>query len=225
MNKKGLTLVELLIAITTLGIIIMALADFSMNTFKLSFDHSEALQKTSQSRLFADLISTEINRAAYIFPGSHEVEITNDEGGTVTVNTDEALALLVKNKNSDSYKLKVFYLIEGEDNKVNLNEFTSSNWRNWTFNTHPIDYFSGISGSSSTIATNIIKSETSLNYILNYNNGINDPNLKGTLGGANVNDSNALIKGITWDLTIQSKSPKHIKAGGVSKNVPRFIDH
>jgi prepilin-type N-terminal cleavage/methylation domain-containing protein len=211
--NKAFSLVEILVSIAVMGIIALSMANFSSNVFNISYKNTEALTVVNQTRDLSAFISNEINRAEYIFPSGIELALSANSS-TATVNTTNSIAFLVNEDNSSSIKkyfLKVFYIVDG-----NIFFFTSTESVTWPTNTMPTAYFSKSTGNAGLVLSNV--GSSTLSYVVNSSNGITDPVLKGTIGGASQNSSNALIKGVSWTISVQDKD---YYLGGISQNVPR----
>jgi len=226
-SHKGFTLIEMLVSIVTLGIVAMALADFSSDMFKVSYDHSVQIKNASQTRLSAETITNQINNAVYIFPADHDITLSGEGNSSVTINTSNSIAFLIRGYTESatpSYIFKAFYLDKDSNGESNLYEFTRMTEKSWPKNTLPYDYFASNTGYFSLIATDIDETKSSLSYVLNYNNGISDGILRGSMSNTNQNDQYALIRGINWRLSIKNNVEYELNIGGISKSVPRFIE-
>ncbi|MFA6988493.1 MAG: type II secretion system protein [Candidatus Gastranaerophilaceae bacterium] len=209
--NKAFSLIEILISVAVMGIITLSMANFSSNIFNISYNNTEALTVVNQTRQLSALLSNEINRSSYIFPSGINLTLTSNSD-TTTINTTNAVAFLVSDNNSSpKYFLKVFYI---DNNDIYF--FTSTNSVTWPTNTLPATYFSTSTGNTGVVLSNIDSS--TLTYTLSATNGITDTVLKGTIGGASEISSNALIRAVTWNLSIQDQI---YYAGGISQNVPR----
>ena len=235
MNNKGVTLTELLISTAILSIIMMSLADFSLDILNVADRHSQQILKVQNSRLSLERISEQIRNSSYIFPKGKDISFTIESGGgysyeSKTVNTNDAIALLVPSIGYDysqgdnlSYNLVVFYLDEN-GTKSDLYEF-STNYPSVYWDENTIPEISYAYGTTNPIAKNIVTDSSNLSYILQYeNNNSTDEVLKSELQGAISTDSDALIKGADWSFTIkQSSGETDVEVQGISRNIPRYI--
>ena len=74
MNKRNaLSLVEVLISIIAISIILLAFAEFSANTFKVNYKHSQILATASETRFLTERIMSQISKSEYIFPANHNL--------------------------------------------------------------------------------------------------------------------------------------------------------
>lgn len=252
MRKNAYSLTELLMAFLVLGTITTAIAALSLNTFKASTDYQKQIDTVNYTRFSSERIQYYVSMADYIFPPGTSMTIASK-----TINTNNSIAILLYDDvNSDPtssnyyYYLKVFYLsLNTSNNYYDLNEFTSSVSKIWAKNKLPGTIFTGLSGSTSLLISNIDNSTTTLSYLLDNTDGVSDDILKGALSNATVTDSTALIKGVDWNLFINHESSSgaqstilnqgtngnestsnssvyetSVKIKGISKNVPRYIN-
>jgi len=225
MNRRGFTFVEMLISVTALAIIMLALADFSFNTFNISYNHTLQVENANQSRFSSERILNEINKAAYIFPANQNITLITDEGSD-SINTNDAIAMLIPantSQVSQQYNLVAFYLLDGTQDKKDLYEFRSSNSYNWSKNTVPISSFSTVQGNKSLVANDICENNTELTYILNSDNGVADSILQGSISGVSSDSPTALIKGVDWIIATQKNVLLKTEIKGIAKNVPRIL--
>jgi len=217
-TRKGFSLVEILIAISALAIIMLGVAQFTADIFKVSANHASQLNTVNYARLITERVITQISKAGYIYPAQLSISITGR-----SINTSSSIAMLIPDDNS-RYFFVAYYSIDTSDGKADLYEFTSSNNFAWTKNANPATSMMSFSGSSSIIAKDIIKNNTTLQYILDYQNASYDSILKGSISGVTQNSSNALVKGIDWKIAQGTSRTQTIQVKGISNNVPRFIE-
>lgn len=235
--NKGLTLVEMLISSVILTILMLSLGQFSFDILNVAEKHSGQVEKTQSSRFSQERITEQIRNASYIFPKGQDISFTiefNADTGysyaSETVNTNNAIALLVpfagdpyyQGSETPVYNLIVFYLDDNEDGTSNLREFSTA-YPNvyWSINSIP-DAGSAY-GNSTILANNIITSSSDLSYILSYKSSSTDTVLRSEGQNAEVDDENALVKGIDWYFTLQ-KNNTDIDVKGISRNVPRNLE-
>ncbi len=226
MVKKAFSFVETLIALCVLGVIMLSLADFSVNLFNIYYDQSKQVENVNQSRISASTITDDITRAAYIYPAGQQITLSGDGINTFAINTNSAVAVLIDDgyeNGSHKYIFKAFYLEAQDDNISDLYQFCSDSNYVWTENTSPAYNMRTFTGSVSFVASDIKVVETQLNYIINYDNGITDSVLKGSVTNVTANSTTALIKGIDWNLLFHKNTDTSVKVKGISRNVPRFI--
>jgi len=214
-SRSGFSLTEIIMSVLLVSIIGLGLADFSANFFNVSYVHAQKLENINFTRYTAEHIAEEIAKSEYIYPSG--ITISLDD---TNIDTSGAIALLIpEDKVNLDYRFTAFYIDSG-----NLIEFHGSSPHNWTINAIPADTLTTFSGSSQIIASDIDTENSQLNYNLNYNNGITDIVLKGEIASVLENSSEALIKGIKWDITIDNVETEKITVYGVSNNVPRYVE-
>ena len=219
MVKKGYSFIEILISVAILGVIMLSLAEFSSDTFAVTYKHAKLLENANQSRLAIQRVSDEINRAGYIFPSGKSIILSGNNFSTVTINTNNAIAILDPiNVANLTYKFKAFYI-----QNSSLYEFASSSNYTWSSNALPVANNNNTTGSVSLIASNLANAATSLTYVMNYNNGITDSILTGSISNTTSDNTYALIKGIEWNLSIDKTQEQTIDIKGLSENVPRYF--
>ncbi len=226
MDKKAFNFVEVLIALSVLGVIMLALADFSVSLFHVYFDQSRQVENVNQNRVSVAAISDEISKAAYIYPAGQQIALSGDNFTSLNINTNSSVAVLIDDgyeSGSRKYIFKAFYLSGQDDNISDLYQFCSDTNFSWTSNTSPASAMKSFTGSVSFVASDIKTDGTSLNYIINYDNGITDSVLKGSVTNVTANSTTALIQGIDWDLLFHKNTDSLVKVKGISRNVPRFI--
>ena len=233
MNNRGVTLTELLISVAILSVLMLSLADYSLDILNVADRHSQQVERAKNSRFSIERITEQLNDAAYIFPQGKDISFIVEGSGyswrDVTVNTDNALALLVPRSGVEEvpdymYNLVVFYF-SGENNSKGLEDLyefsTSYPSVYWEPNTIP--EVADATGTVTLIASDIVLESSSLNYIMNYDDSPTDKVLRGEVRNAEPYDEDALIKGITWDFIIRKNDrDKEISLKGNSRNVPRF---
>lgn len=225
-NHNGFTFTEMLIAIGVLAVMSLSLAEFSQNMFNVSYDHSVQMEKASQIRFTGDLISNELHKASYIFPSAHSVSIETGSS-SVNIDTSEAIVYLVESdveSDPQGYYVRAFYPAQQDDGYYSLYHFSSSSEIYWSENTLPNSIASGVEGSISEVMTDIVLNSSTLEYVLNFSDGISDTILMGSLSNVSDSDSYALIKGVNWNLVLNKESMINVNLGGLSNNVPRFVD-
>lgn len=236
MMNKGLTLTEMLISSVILSILMLSLANFSFDILNVAEKHSGQIETTQSSRFSLERITEQIRNASYIFPAGQDigftVEFNGDTGysfNSETVNTSNAIALLVpfagnpfyQDSETPVYNLIIYYLEKNTDGTSNLREFSTSYPSvYWSINSIPEEGTSY--GSSTILAKDIVTDSSDLTYILSYDSSSTDTVLKSELQNAEVSDSNALIKGIDWDFTLE-RNNTNVNVKGISRNVPRNI--
>jgi len=225
MIRKGLSLTELLISSAVITVMLLAFADYSAGLFQVSSDHAKLLENIDQTRLSSGQITSEVSRAAYIYPKGIDISLYADHR-TLTINTSNAIALLIPVKQQDGsnrYRFTAFYFQNAQEGKANLYEFHSSYDYDWTENTLPASQFAMYNGSSSLIMSDIVTEYTSLSYTVNYDNGVSDTVLKGLISDRTETSSDALINGVLLNITVRKKNDYTYNIKGVSENVPRYI--
>lgn len=216
MNRPAFTLSELIMAVGVLSVMTLAMANFSLNTFKVSSEHSQILDNASQTRFLEDQIASKIAQAHYIFPSEITLSL-NTNGDSTSIDTTDSIAMLILDENNANYYyLECFYIKNNQ-----IFEFLSDNSKKWSKNIQPYTVFGSESGTSNSIATKISAADSSLEYSLNYENSQSENIFKGQMASATSYDPLALIKGIKWSI---SRDNKLITIGGVSNNVPRYIE-
>jgi hypothetical protein len=222
MIKKGFSYVEILISIAALAILTLSMAEFSSNTFSVMFRHGQQLEMADQTRFSSDMITSIINKADYIFPAGKTIGITGTNVQVSSINTTNAVAVLISDGQTlPQYYLKIFYFVSSSSGLKDLYQFSSSSTFNWNANTCPS--VSAAQGTASLIASDIDSAQTTLTYLLNYNNGTTDPVLRGSVTGVAVDNNYALIKGINWNLSFSKAKVQTMQIEGISNNVPRFL--
>lgn len=225
MIRNGFSYVEVLISAMALAVLTLSIADFSSNVFKVSFDHSKQVENAYQTRFSSEIIVSEILKASYIFPANRDFNLSGSGMNDISINTNDSIAMLIPvdpDLDSTKYIFKAFYFVENLSNKYDLYEFTGSSQISWSKNTLPSN--SSFSGFSSVVASDVIYDETDLEYVLNYDNGISDSILKGSISSVTPDNSYALIKGVKLSLVLDKKVKNTILIEGISRNVPRFIE-
>lgn len=235
MNNKGYSFVEMLISIVILSIVLLSVAEFASNVLNITSRHSQQIEKAVGTRISAERISDKINKAAYIYPGNVDLTLNINGGGQITVSTSDSVAILIPSMNQWDdlqlpedqifYDIVVFYLVDQTDGSSNLYEFVSDGYVFiWGVNTSPLGYSTSFDGTITLLTEDIDTANSNLNYILNYDNGISDTILKGEVSNATVNDTDALIQGVEWNLAIKKFTDSTVSIKGVSKSVPRCLD-
>lgn len=236
MTNKGLTLIELLISSVILAILMLSLAQFSLDILNVAEKHSGQVEKTQSSRFSQERITEQIRNASYIFPKGQDlgftIEFNNDTGYSYTsesVNTNEAIALLVpfagdpyyQGSYTPVYNLIIYYFDDNGDGTSDLREFsTAYPSAYWSLNSIP-DAGTAY-GNSTILAKNVLTQSNNLSYILSYENSSTDTILKSEGQNADAEDDNALIKGIDWNFNLQRNNTE-INVKGISRNVPRNL--
>ncbi len=213
---KGLSLSEILITCFVMAVIMLSISEFSWNVFAFSSKNSKVLEMTDQSRIFTERVTSQILMASYIFPSGIEIYLSTDTK-SFSINTDDSIAFLVEDSNGD-YIFYSFFISDDD-----FYEFRAKYPYTWAENTNPVNDFSYSYGVLSLLGTDVVASESTLSYSLNYENGITDKVLLGTIGAVDTTASNALIKSIEWDIKISKLTDKTMTIKGVSRNVPRYI--
>lgn len=224
MTKNGYSFVELIVSFIILSIVMLAAAEFTASTFQTSYNHSFQVRRANNDRFSTERIFSQISIADYIYPAN--TALTFQVGSNnIQINTNTAIAYLLNDGTSltsPKYFFKAFYLVDKNNNLADLYEFTSQTAYSWSVNSLPS--ISQPSGSSSKIASNINKNDTSLSYILNYESGATDSILTGQLAGSSTSSTYALIKGIDLKLIVEENNKRTIEIKEMSNNVPRFIE-
>jgi len=223
-SQSGFSYVEVLISVSVFAILTLCMAQFSSNAFNVMYKQGQQVEMTDQTRFSTDLIPGIINKAYYIFPAGKVINLTGTNLHTNQINTSSSLAFLISdNGSTPQYYFKAFYLADNTAGMSDLYQFSSSTKYSWDNNTCPVLNITTVSGTENLIATDIDKSQSTLTYLLNYNNGITDQILKGSISGITVDDDYALIKGINWNLSFNKAHVQVIQIEGVSNNVPRYL--
>jgi|GEM_PF-1784785 len=223
MNNKGFSYVEVLISVAILAILTLSMAQFSSNAFNIVYKQSQQVEMADQTRFSSDLVSGVITKADYIFPADKTINLLGTNLHTSSINTNNSVAILISDNMGSQYYFKAFYLVSNSNGMSDLYQFSSSTKYSWDINTCPISTITTVTGTSSLIASDIDENQSSLTYLLNYNNGITDNILKGNVSGAIISDNDALIKGINWNLSFNKAQVQVMQIEGMSNNVPRFL--
>ena len=106
-NRKGLTLVELLVGMALMGIILTALVSFFMQSSKASMQSSARADLQQETLNAQQLIAGKLKEAWYIYPQGQTIKMTDTAltqrpagGNTWTVGTDPILAMLLPPRSS-----------------------------------------------------------------------------------------------------------------------------
>ncbi len=214
---KGFSLSEIIITCFVMAIIMLSISEFSWNVFAFSSKNSKVLEMTDQSRIFTERVTSQMLMASYIFPPGLEIYLSTDSS-SFAINTEDSIAFLVEDGSSGDYIFYSFF-ISGDE----FYEFRAKYPYTWVENTNPVSDFTYSYGVLSLLGTDVVASESTLSYSLNYENGITDKVLLGTIAAVDTTSINALIKSIEWDIKISKLNDKTMTIKGVSRNVPRYI--
>lgn len=106
-NRKGLTLVELLVGMALMGIILTALVSLFMQSSKASMQSSARADLQQETLNAQQLIAGKLKEAWYIYPQGQTITMTSTAltrrpagGNTWTVGTDPILAMLLPPRSS-----------------------------------------------------------------------------------------------------------------------------
>lgn len=229
-NKKGFTMMELLITTAVLAVLMMGVAGFSASFFDVSATSSKQLLNVNQAREIAQSITSEVRRAAYIYPAGVTIsidylDVATEQASVTNINTTNSPSMLFEEEvNGDVRYGFTAYFLKTENGTTNLYQFMQGPEYEWAKNTSPAASLKSFKGIAVKVISDIDTANTSLTYILNYSNGITDKVLQGRLSGTNTNDVNALIKGIDWQIAQKNVEKRTIRVKGLSDNVPRFIE-
>jgi prepilin-type N-terminal cleavage/methylation domain-containing protein len=230
-NKKGFSMLELLVSTIVLAILMMGVAGFSTSFFDVSATSAKQLLNVNQAREIARSISGEIRRADYIYPSGVTIslEYTDTATGLVSgidINTTSSPSMLFsENVNGDTLYGFVAYFIKADDNgTANLYQFIQGPAYDWEKDSSPAESLKSFNGAATKIVSDIDMENTKLAYILNYSDGITDKVLQGQLSNTPSNNVDALIKGIEWQIVQNNIENQTIRVKGLSGNVPRFIE-
>jgi type II secretory pathway component PulJ len=234
-KESGVNIFEVMIATTILTIVTISLAEFAFNLTDAANIHSQEIEEVMDMRNASERIRDKVKRAAYIYPSGVDLELyaynLDSEKTLYQTNTSNAIALMVhNNQDLDSsssyfYHIYVYFLRENTDeNTYELCELASAADYNWSINQNPAEYHTTINGWVTVIAKDIDPQNTYLTYYLNPVNGKTDYSLIGEEGGVSTYDLNALIKGISWDITMIKNNSLEIGIKGFARNVPRNIE-
>lgn len=213
-RKKGMSFTEIVISTMALSVLMLGFSEFTASMFNVSANHANQIENVNYARLSSERVITEINKAAYIYPSNINIQLNGK-----SINTNNSIAMLIEN-NDGNYIFMAYYMNENND----LCEYISSQSYSWDKNTCPATSMLDFNGNFDIIAKNINIESTNLQYILNYENSSYDENLKGEIGNASVNSSNALIKGVNWNISQGINDLQTIQIKGISRNVPRFFE-
>jgi hypothetical protein len=219
-NKKriGFSFTEILMATVALSILMLGFAGFTSNVFDVSASHANQIKTVNQARFSTERVITQINKAAYIYPANISLTLAGKN-----INTSNSVAMLVPEDNGE-YRLVSYYLQDNAKGSSDLLEFFSDDTYEWTENTCPADNIINALGSSSILADDIDKNNTTLEYILNYQNAPTDKILKGEMSNYVATNKYALIKGVYWKIYQGTTQNEVIQLKGTSENVPRFFE-
>lgn len=232
-KRKGISLTEMAISTAVLAVVMLGAAGFSTGLFNASATSSVQLLNVNQARELGQNITNEVINAKYIYPPGTTISLNaahpaTGAGWNFTINTDNSVAMLFsENLNNDEnplYGFIAYFLTEEPGGSAVLYQFIDDPSYTWDSNTSPASDMVNFTGNVSVIISDIDSADTTLDYIFNYNNGITDEILQGELSGVNINDSNALIKGIEWQIVQTNIEDHTIRIKGLSRNVPRFIE-
>jgi prepilin-type N-terminal cleavage/methylation domain-containing protein len=230
MTKNGFTLLEVMMTTLVLGVISLALAEFSYNSYKVSFEHSMQVENSEHTRIVNELIDNEVSKASYIYPANVPIYLTG--GDNRTINTNTSIALLIPDDTEidpPTYIFEAFYITKTSTGNYNLYMFKGASAIQWPKkNVDPTDNIPAlnittIEGSSTFVASDFTSDSNSVSYILSGDKSLTDTALLGETSGVTELDSNALIMGIKWDLNIKKNIVQTIKIESISKNVPRYF--
>lgn len=221
-DKKGVSLLELVVSISIFSLIMLGTAGFTMNFMDTSYINSKQMMNVNQTRAISESISNEISNAVYIYPSGINIVLNS----STTINTSNAVAVLYAEEVSGviKYGLTAFFTRANENETRDLCQFSSAPIYSWNANTSPASNLKAFEGSISVLATDISSTDSSLTYILSYSNGLVDKVLEGQINGAQVNEETALIKGIDWQIAQNNVESTTFKVKEMSKNVPRFYE-
>ncbi len=231
-SKKGFSMAEMVISTAVLAVVMLGIAGLSSEFFGASATSSVQLLNTDQAREVSQGISNEINDSRYIYPPGTVISLSTTHPVTglawdITVNTDDSVAILFSeipnNDTNVTYGFIAYFLRDNNEN-TSLYQFIESPTYQWPIDTSPAANLLTFSGNTSLIVTDIDRTNTTLSYIFNFDNGITDQVLQGEISGGAINDTNALIKGVNWQIAQSNVEDNLINIKGLSKNVPRFIE-
>ena len=217
-KKSGVSFTEILISTAALAVLMLGFSEFTAGMFDVSASHASQIISVNHARFSSERIITEINKAAYIYPAGVNIQLSG-----LTINTNNSVAILIED-NSGDYFFVAYYTSENGQGDFDLYEYTSDYSYTWDKDTSPAINLTSFNGSAEVIANKINIENTVLNYILNYNNAPYDEILKGEIGNASASDTNALIKGIDWEISQGTTDTQKIQIKGISRNVPRFFE-
>lgn len=240
MNNKGLTLTELLISTMILSIMMLALADFSLDILNVADKHSQNVEKALNNRVTNEHIIEKLHDAAYIFPKGNtinlSVESVEDGIGSYSqesIDTDDSIVMLVPpNIDEDyayqgdtpCYNVVAYYTKTKTLSHSNLYEFSTS-WPNFCWAENTIPDISSAYGTATKLSEKIQSDSIDLSLVLSQESSSTDSILKSERKGANENSTDALIKG--FDLSFTQDLPEgeiDVTFTGLSRNIPRYID-
>jgi len=217
-RRKGFSFAEILMATVALSILMLGFANFSSNVFNVSANHANQIKTVNQARFSTERIITQINKAAYLYPSGISLSLSGK-----SINTSTSVALLIP-ENNGQYRFVSYYLVDNPKGLSDLYEFFSDATYEWIENTSPTDNILSFSGVSSILANDIDKNNTTLEYILNYQNAPTDKILKGEISNIVSTNKYALIKGVYWKIFQGTTQEQIIQLKGLSRNAPRFIE-
>lgn len=227
-NKKGLSMTEMLVSVSILGVLMLATAEFASTTLKTSYKHTQQVMGIKESRSISERIEQRLDSAEYILPPGKSMNLctnytTGSTSGCITVNSSEALAMLIPSlDNTLKYNIVVFYMYTNSNNVTSLFEFVSDASITWTKGTVPVTNFYSVYGNNSAIASNVIEGESPLTLYLADVDSPSDP-LYGS-GKRSSTDTDALINRVYWPIIFTKNNNNiNVTINGVPKNVPRFL--
>ncbi len=217
--KNGFSFVEILMATTALAVLMLGFSQFTADIFSVSASHANQIRTVNDARFATERVITQISRAAYIYPAG----ITISLDGEAFISTSSSVAMLIPDSGGN-YVFVAYYSIDADNGKADLFEFMSDDTYDWAKNTCPASDMTYFSGKSSIIARDINKNSTTLQYVVDYQNSVYDPILKGEISGVDQSNQSALIKGVDWRISQGTSNLQVIQIKGISKNVPRFFE-
>lgn len=228
LNIKGLSMTEMLVSVSILGVLMLATAEFASTTLKTSYRHTQQVMGIKESRSISERIEQRLDSAEYILPSGKSMSLctnysTGTTSGCITVSSDDSLAMLIPSlDNISKYNIVVFYMYTNSDSVTSLYEFVSDAAITWTKGTVPTSNFYTVYGNNSAIASNVIQGESPLTLYLADVDSPSDP-LYGT-GKRSTEDSDALINRVYWPIVFTKNNINtSVTINGVPKNVPRFL--
>lgn len=217
-KRKAFSFIEMMISIFALSVVMLGFSGATSNVFRISADSSTQLKHVKHARFSSERIVNKLYKASYIYPSGISITLS----GGITINTSDSVAMLIRE--DEDYRFVAYYFSEASAVKSHLNEFISTSLYEWVENTCPAAELTSFSGSSSSIADDIIEAESSLEYIINFNNSQTDQILKGGVTNVLPDNQFALIKGIDWEIAYGTTQTDVIIVKGTAANVPRFFE-
>ncbi len=230
--KKGFSLTEAILSTLVLVMVMMGAAFMSEDFLDVTSNNSLQLMNVSQAREITQSITYDVTNAGYIYPPGVTIAISTTHPDTgqswnFNISTNDSVAILFSDGTDLSgnplYGL-VVYFMEADGERTTLYHFVDNPSYSWAENSCPAENLTSFTGVTSGIITDVNRGNTTLNYVFNYENGLTDEILQGQISGVAIDNPEALIKGIEWEIAQGNIEDQTIRIKGLSRNVPRFIE-